>query len=208
MQHNQGKKILDQVGYIRIDRLWNKGDDVVAEFDLALNELIEMEGIILDLRQNGGGDSRIGDKIAGRFLYEPFNYGQDTLRERLYKFAWWNSVSYLVKPGGKIFTGKLVVLTDYAVMSSAEWLVGALVDSDRTISVGRVTGGATGNPIEFFLPGGRVRFSTASFTRPDGSLVEGRGYTPDILVEWTVDDLVNKIDPDIQAAIDWFGAKK
>jgi len=208
MQHNQGKKILDQVGYIRIDRLWNKGDDVVKEFDLALNEIIKMEGIILDLRQNGGGNSRIRDKIAVRFLYEPLNYGQDTFRKRLYKFAWRNTVNYFAKPRGEIYTGKLVVLKDYSVMSSAEWLIGALVDSDRAISVGRVTGGATGNPIEFSLPGGRVRFSTALFTRPDGSLVEGLGYSPDILVEWTVDDFVNNIDPDIQAAIDWFESQK
>jgi C-terminal processing protease CtpA/Prc len=202
------RKISDQIGYIRIDRLWNKGDDVVEDFDSALNELMEMEGLILDLRQNGGGDSRIGDKIAGRFMSVPFQYGQDTFRKRLYKFAWRNTVNYFAKPRGEIYTGKLVVLTDYPVMSSAEWLVGALVDSDRAISVGRVTGGATGNPIEFSLPGGKVRFSTASFTRPDGSLVEGRGYSPDIFVEWTVDDLKNNIDPDIQAGIDWIEAQK
>lgn len=125
MQHNQGKKILDQVGYIRIDRLWNKGDDVVKEFDLALNEIIKMEGIIFDLRQNGGGNSRIGDKIVGRFLSEPFQYGQDTFRKRLYKFAWRNTVNYFAKPRGEIYTGKLVVLTDYPVMSCAEywWIV-------------------------------------------------------------------------------------
>jgi hypothetical protein len=46
------------------------------------------------------------------------------------------------------------------------------------------------------------------FTRPDGSLVEGLGYSPDILLEWTVDDFVNNIDPDIQAAIDWFESQK
>lgn len=202
------RKISDQIGYIRIDRLWNNDDDVLKEFDSALNELIEMEGIILDLRKNGGGDSRIGDKVAGRFLSESFQYGQDTFRKRIFKFAWRKTVNCTANPREEIYTGQLVVLTDYAVMSSAEWLVGALVDSDRAISVGRVTGGATGNPIEFSLPGGKVRFSTASFTRPDGRLVEGGGYFPDILVEWTEIDFLNNIDPDIQAAIEWIESQE
>lgn len=197
------KKLTNETGYIRIDRLWNDGNDIAKEFDRALNDLIDTRGIILDLRLNGGGDSVIGNKIAGRFLTKPFEYGQDHFRKRFFKFAWRNSVRYIVKPRLDVYSGKLVVLTDYAVMSSAEWLVGALVDSGRAISIGRVTGGATGNPIQFSLPGGAVRYSTASFVRPNGSLVEGAGYLPIIEIEWTIDDYLKKNDPDIEAAIEW-----
>ncbi|MBE0684529.1 MAG: hypothetical protein IH585_00870, partial [Anaerolineaceae bacterium] len=181
------EKINEDIGYIRIDRLWNNNDDVVNEFDLAVNKLMDTQGIILDLRQNGGGDSRIAEKIAGRFLDQTFTYGHDEFRKRLYKFVWRKSVNYFVKPRGDIYTGKLVVLTDYPVMSSAEWLVGALIDSGRAMSVGRVTGGSTGNPILFTMPGGKVRYSTAAFYRPDGRLVEGQGYSPDITVQWTIE---------------------
>lgn len=197
------KRLTNDIGYIRIDRLWNNGDDIVKEFDSAMNELIQTKGIILDLRLNGGGDSVIGDKIAGRFLSEPFEYGQDHFRKRIYKFAWRKTVNGVAKPRMDVYAGKVVVLTDYAVMSSAEWLVGALVDSGRAISIGRVTGGATGNPIQFSLPGGSVRYSTASFTRPNGNLVEGVGYQPNIEIEWTVKDYLNNNDPDIEAAIKW-----
>ena len=197
------EELTDEIGYIRIDRLWNQQEDIVQEFDVALDALLHKEGIILDLRQNGGGDSRIAEKIAGRFLDETFIYGQDVFQQRLFKFAWRKSVNYSVKPRGEIYPGKLVVLTDYPVMSSAEWLVGSLVDSGRAIAVGRTTGGATGNPIQFLLPGGVVRYSTASFYRPDGRIVEGQGYTPDIAVDWTITDYIKRIDPDIQAAISW-----
>jgi C-terminal processing protease CtpA/Prc len=195
--------ISDDIGYIRIDRLWNSNDDIVSEFDSALESLFETSGLILDLRQNGGGDSRIGDKIAGRFLNEPYMYGTDHFRNRIYSHAWKKSVNYFVNPRGKIYPGKLVVLTDYGIMSSAEWLVGALTDSDRAISIGRTTGGSTGNPIQFSIPGGMVRYSTAAFYRPDGRLVEGVGYEPDILVDYTIDDFKKGIDPDIQTAIEW-----
>lgn len=202
------KRMNDEIGYIRIDRLWNDNDGIVNEFDRALNELLDMQGIILDLRQNGGGDSRIAEEIAGRFLDKNFTYGHEEFRKRIYKFAWRTSVNYSVKPRGTIYHGKLAVLTDYSVMSSAEWLVGALVDSDRAISIGRVTGGSTGNPIQFALPGGKVRYSTAAFYRPDGNLVEGQGYSPDINVVWTKDDYISGIDPDILAAMQWMEAQE
>lgn len=202
------KEINHQIGYIRIDRLWNNHDDLVSEFDSALEMLFDKQGIILDLRQNGGGDSKIAEKIAGRFLDQTFMYGQEKFTTRLYKFAWRKSVNYSVKPRGQIYTGKLVLLTDYQVMSSAEWLVGALVDSGRAISVGRVTGGASGNPIKFSIPGGMVRYSTAAFYRPNGRLIEGVGYSPVIPVEWTLDDFISGIDPDIQAALNWISAPK
>jgi len=202
------EKINDTIGYIRVDRLWNNNDDIVQKFDQCLDELMDMPGIILDLRQNGGGDSRIAEKIAGRFISEPFMYGQDVVKKRIYKFVWRKSVNYTVKPRGETYTGKLVILTDYTVMSSAEWLVGMLGDNDRAISIGRVTGGATGNPIKFSIAGGTVRYSTAIFTRPDGSLVEGQGYLPDIYVDWRMEDYIKGIDPDIQAAIDWMEAQE
>jgi len=97
----------------------------------------------------------------------------------------------------------VVVLTDYPVMSSAEWLVGMLVDGGRAISIGRTTGGATGNPINYEIPGGQARYSTAAFYRPDGSLVEGIGYSPIIPVIWTEEDYLCGVDPDIDAAIEW-----
>lgn len=200
--------INDQVGYIRVDRLWNNQNDIVREFDFALDQLFDTQGIILDLRQNGGGDSKIGEKIAGRFLDQSFIYGHEEFTTRLYKYAWRKSANYSVKPRGRIYQGTLVVLTDYQVMSSAEWLVGALVDSGRAVSVGRVTGGASGNPIEFSIPGGMVKYSTAAFYRPDGRLIEGSGYLPDIFVRWTIDDFVKGIDPDILAALDWIETTK
>lgn len=202
------KQVNDEIGYIRVDRLWNNNDDVVNEFDQAVNELMDMQGIILDLRQNGGGDSRIAEKIAGRFLDENFTYGHEEFQKRIYKFAWRKSVNYSVKPRGNIYQGKLAVLTDYPVMSSAEWLVGALIDSGRAISIGRVTGGSTGNPIQFSLPGGKVRYSTAAFYRPDGRLVEGQGYSPEIAVKWTIEDYISGIDPDILAATQWMEAQE
>jgi C-terminal processing protease CtpA/Prc len=200
--------ISDDIGFIRIDRLWNSNDDIVSEFDSALDSLFETKGLILDLRKNGGGDSRISDKIVGRFLTEPFMYGTDYFRNRIYSHAWRKTVDYYAYPRGKIYLGKLAVLTDYGIMSSAEWLVGALIDSGRATSIGRTTGGSTGNPIQFSLPGGMVRYSTAAFYRPDGRIVEGQGYSPNIPIEWTIENYKKGNDPDLKAALEWLSSQE
>jgi len=67
--------------------------------------------------------------------------------------------------------------------------------------VGRLTAGASGNPIVFRLPGAyNVRFSTADFRRKDGTAIEGVGIVPDVEVDWTVEDLRQGRDPDLAAA--------
>ncbi len=197
------EKLDNNIGLIHVSRLWNaNGEDIIQQFDTALAALMDTDGLVLDLRGNGGGNSIFADQIAGRFLTEPFVYGYEEYPVRLYSHAFRNKTSYLVQPRGEIYQGKLVILTDEYVMSSAEWLVGALKDSGRAVTVGRTTSGSTGNPIRFYLPGGGwVRYSTAAFYRPDGSLVEGIGYAPDVAVPWTVEAYLTGIDPDLNAAL-------
>jgi C-terminal processing protease CtpA/Prc len=197
------EKMENNIGLIHVSRLWNRqGEDLIDQFDTALGALMDTDGLVLDLRGNGGGNSIFADQIAGRFITEPFVYGYEEYPVRLYTRGFRKTTSYQVQPRGEIYQGALVVLTDEYVMSSAEWLVGALKDSGRAITVGRTTSGSTGNPIRFYLPGGGwVRYSTAAFYRPNGTLVEGIGYVPDIPLHWTVEEYLSGNDPDLQAAL-------
>jgi carboxyl-terminal processing protease len=186
------------LGYIRVPTL---GANLVAEFDAALNELMDTPGIILDLRGNGGGNSAYGDQIAGRFLSEPFVYGRDYYAGRLPTRAWRAWMPFEVTPRAPVYSGPVVVIMETVNMSSAEQFLIALVDSGRVETVGRPTGGASGNPVVFRLPGAHnVRFSTADFHRNDGTPIEGVGLTPDVEVTWTVEDLRQGRDPDLEAA--------
>lgn len=192
------RRLPSGLGYIRIPTF---GTDLVADFDAALDELLDAPGLVLDLRGNGGGNSAYADQVAGRFLSEPFVYGHDHFRGRLPHRGWRASMPFKVEPRKPIYEGPVVVIVETQNMSSAEQFLVSLVDSGRVETVGRRTAGASGNPIVFRLPGAyNVRFSTADFRRKDGTAIEGVGIVPDVEVDWTVEDLRQGRDPDLAAA--------
>jgi C-terminal processing protease CtpA/Prc len=193
------KTLPSGVGLIRVSTL-DGGRKTTAEFDRAVDKLMNAPGIIVDIRGNGGGDSRLGDAMAGRFMDTAFVYGCEYYRTRIPQHAWASRLTYKVKPRGRFYSGPVAVLVDTATTSSAEMMAVAMQDSGRAILVGRPTAGSSGNPIVFNLPGGKVRFSTGDFRRNTGSPIEGLGVTPDIEVRLTAADIATGRDPDVAAA--------
>ncbi len=195
-------KLLDSgIGLIKIPTFGaGSGADLVAQFDAALDSLRGVPGLIIDLRQNGGGSTLISDQIAGRLLAEPFVYGKEYYTVPLPVRGWARTYRYRVKPRGETYTGPVALLTDVFTMSTAENFVVALKDAQRAVLVGRPTAGSSGNPLYFAMRGGGARFSTGDFRRNDGTPIEGVGLQPHIPVELTRNGVIRGEDPDIAAA--------
>jgi len=197
-----GERLPSGVGLIRVPTLVSRPrHDLVAEFDAALDPLLDASALILDLRGNGGGDSSLGERMAGRLLPEPYAYGAYVFRTRMPQHLWAARFDVEALPRTPTYDGPVAVLIDTGVMSSAEDILAALVDSGRVITVGRRTAGSSGNPVSVRMPGGvHVRYSTGTMLRADGTPIEGRGFAPDVAVNWTVEDVRQDRDPDIAAA--------
>jgi C-terminal processing protease CtpA/Prc len=69
--------------------------------------------------------------------------------------------------------------------------------------IGEPSGGSTGNPLQFELPGGgKARICAKRDTYPDGRSFVGKGIAPDILVAPTVADVRSGRDPVLERALE------
>jgi C-terminal processing protease CtpA/Prc len=185
----------------------------VKPFDEALDSIIDVPGLIIDLRGNGGGSSEAMNDVAGRFIMERtsmgfFNIrtpGQETIIEV------WDDVTGSItskprlsaQPRGDTYTGAVVIVVDRTCFSACEMFTAGLQAAGRALVVGpEATGGGSGGVSVSELPSGaRIQFSTAVAWRPDGQIIEGQGVAPDIRIPIRRADLASGRDRVLERAI-------
>lgn len=156
-------------GYIRLNKF---SETTYDEFLKAMGKLNDkgMKGLILDLRDNGGGVLDAAVNIADDFLdgTKLITYTEGKhLPRKDYK---------ALKPG--VFeTGKLVILVDETSASASEVLSGALQDWDRATIVGRRTFGKGLVQEQYDLTdGSALRLTVARYYTPTGRCIQ-KPYT-------------------------------
>jgi carboxyl-terminal processing protease len=119
-------------GYIRIRSLANL--DAVAAFDFALEPMRAARGLIIDVRDNGGGDTAVARPMMGRFITQPMPYAHMRRRAgRGLSAPWVESVD----PRGPFtFTAPVVVLCNHWSGSMAEGFPMGMRDIGRARIVG------------------------------------------------------------------------
>ncbi len=155
----------NKIGYIRLNRF---AATSVDEFQKALSEMTSkgMEGLILDLRDNGGGYLNVAIDLADEFL-EPeklivYTEGINAPR-----------VDYNSTTKGNFEKGDLVVLIDEGSASASEILAGAIQDWDRGVVLGRRSYGKGLVQRPFTLnDGSMVRLTTSRYYTPTGRLIQ------------------------------------
>ena len=101
-----------------------------------------------------------------------------------------------------VFNGPVAVLTGAQTFSAAEDFAVAFRLMRRGVIVGEATGGSTGQPLFFPLPGGgSARICVKRDVYPDGSLFVGKGVMPDVEVRRTVAALRSGADPVLDRAV-------
>lgn len=151
-----------------------------------LNELKEqnVEGIILDLRNNGGGSLQEAIELTGFFI-ESGPVVQVKANRR---------VQVLRDPDPDIvYDGPLVVLVNRLSASASEILAGALQDYERAVVVGDSRTHGKGSvqsvfPLDRFNEQlGALKITTAGFYRVSGQSTQLKGVEPDIVLPSPLD---------------------
>jgi C-terminal processing protease CtpA/Prc len=173
-------------------------DAIVEDFDAVFDKISKAKGLILDVRENGGGNSAFGDKIISYLIDKPIEGTRWKTRQYMPAFRawgeqekWYQGAPEVIEPRQEgSFTGPIVILTGPATFSAAEDFVVPLHASVRATVVGERTGGSTGQPLFIDLPGrGRARICTKRDMYPDGREFVGVGVVPDAEVHPTPADI-------------------
>lgn len=192
-------KGLRRVGVITLPSFYadfEKGEVSSADdVERILKRLVEakMEGLVLDLRNNGGGSLEEVRRMTGFFTGGgPVVQVRNTQGQVLIKDA---------DDGKPLYGGPMVVLTDKSSASASEILAGALQDYHRAVVIGESSTfgkGTVQQPMDIsrMLPlfaardrAGVLKLTIQKFYRPSGSSTQMDGVRSDIVLPSVMDAL-------------------
>lgn len=158
---------------VRLDRF--AGDPAAALVTAVSRAAPDPAGIVLDLRDAGGGAVEAAVSIASLFLPE------GAVVATIEGPRWGPSGRALIARGAPRFAGTpLVCLVNRRTASSAEILAGALAVHGRARLVGERTFGKGTVQERFPVPGGALVLTVGVYRLLDGRRIEGTGLDPDV----------------------------
>ncbi len=190
-------KMLDNnIAYIQITTF---GESTASDLHTQLGQLMSKnpKGIILDLRDNGGGYLDTAISVIGEFIPS----GVAVIE----KSGDGTEKSYEVQKGGLATDSKvpMIVLVNAYSASASEITAGTLQDYGRAKLLGETTygKGTVQNWVPLSDSQGAVRITIARWLTAKGRTIDKKGLTPDIVVKMTADDVNAGKDPQLDAAV-------
>lgn len=160
----------DQIGYIRLDKfLENSGQEVKDALEQINKQ--KPKGLILDLRNNGGGILQEAVKIVNLFVDKNVVVVSQKGRNPE------KSITYKTTVSAVAPTLPIVVLINGASASASEIVAGAIQDLDRGIVVGQRSYGKGLVQQTFNLPyNSLVKVTVAKYYTPSGRCIQALDY--------------------------------
>jgi carboxyl-terminal processing protease len=189
------KVLSGNIGYLSLNTF--NDEQVLPFFNNRFEEISKTDGLIIDLRHNGGGNGQLGFEILGQLTDKPFMQATSLFRNfNPTKRAWGNSIeleenSWDWKPHkGRAYHKPVILLIGPSTYSAAEDFTVAFKQTRRGLIVGEATGGSTGQPYFYQLPGGGYAWvCTKRDLFNDGTDFVGTGIYPDVEVKKSLSDM-------------------
>ncbi|CCQ11828.1 Tail-specific protease precursor [Pseudoalteromonas luteoviolacea B = ATCC 29581] len=179
--HANYSDLTSKIGVIEIPSFYNNlSKDVKIE--LAKLKEAKVDGVIVDLRQNGGGSLFEATQLTGLFIDQGPVVQIHTLNNRI--------EAQEDRDGVVFYDGPLTVLVDRYSASASEIFAAALQDYGRAVIIGEQTFGKgtvqqhkpLGRAYDLYdNPLGSVQYTIAKFYRINGGSTQHKGVVPDIL---------------------------
>lgn len=179
--------LTSKIGVIEIPGFYNNlSKDVKVELAKLKEE--NVDGIIIDLRQNGGGSLYEATQLSGLFFDQGPVVQIHTLNNRIEEQKDRDGITY--------YDGPLTVLVDRYSASASEIFAAAMQDYGRAVIIGEQTFGkgtvqqhkGLGRAYDLYDNDlGSVQYTIAKFYRINGGSTQHKGVIPDISFPSAID---------------------
>jgi len=175
-------ELVNDVGYLRITSFNEQTEKGLIDAIKKIESEIDVIGYVLDIRSNPGGLLTQAVKVTDIFLERGeivSTRGRDKKDIKRYR----------AKKSDRINGKPVVVIIDSGSASASEIVAGALQDHRRAIIVGTQSfgKGSVQTIIPFQISNSDnltgIRLTTARYYTPSGKSIQGKGITPDIIIE-------------------------
>jgi C-terminal processing protease CtpA/Prc len=211
------RTLAGNVAYVALNEF--EDSDAADGFLKAFDDVVKAAALVIDVRENGGGSSDEGYRVVATLVDEPFATSNWATRDYKPSYrAWGMGERMYGEPadrrqpdaGHRYPSDKpIVVLASARTFSAAEDFLVAFDQTHRGVIVGEPSGGSTGMPLFFRLPGGgSARVCTKRDTYADGKAFVGVGVVPQIAVHPTVADVRAGRDAVLEAALAYLMARR
>ena len=196
-------RFLDSIGYIYIESWGGDHAEALEQTYVAIWELSDAPGLVVDVRMNGGGSEPLAQDFAGCFVDKPKLYAQHVYRAANEPGGFTKPHNRMLQPNKRRpkYRGKIAVLMGPVNMSSCEAFLLMMKQVPGCKLIGATSQGSSGNPKPTELGNGvTVYLPSWKAMRPDGTCFEGVGIAPDVRVVATQSQLASR-DPVLEAAL-------
>ncbi len=188
------------------------------------NSFLNYKNIIIDLRDNDGGNGDYGLMLAKLLIKKDSIKDIDWVtRENVGAYKAWGYDNFMpeysayyqmnakktfhtgyLKNEGLKFSGNLVVLINAGTCSTSENLILYLKINHRPVTlIGEPSAGSTGAPLIVEFPGGYGRICAKTNLDENGKPFVRKGFTPDIEAYYSIDNIISGGDAVLDKAIEY-----
>ena len=138
---------------------------------------VPIKGLILDLRNNGGGLLNSAIEVSDLFLEEGKILSIEGRNKKSTK-------EYMATPNSESHNYPMVVLINGATASASEIVAGALQDQNRALILGTPSfGKGSVQTVETLRDGSGLKLTIARYYTPSGRSIQAKGIEPDIILK-------------------------
>lgn len=189
-------EIKDGIAFIRISRFASDTNDLI---DSAAAEALKqgVQGVILDLRDNGGGELDAAVHVSSKWL----NFGQVVVEERTGEKV---IRTFKSEQNGELANIKTVVLVNQYSASASEIVTGALKDHGKAKIIGQKTyGKGSVQELVELNDGSALKVTIAKWYTPKGKNIHNEGIDPDQEIKLSWEERKNGTDTQKDAAVNY-----